>query len=590
MLLRHLFVACFCALFSVQVLSDSLTAKQVLVLHSYQQSYQWTSDFQRGFDSAVEKLYHPVKFSIEYLDTKRLNSPQYLAEFQRFYTLKYRNTTFDAVLITDDNALNMVNQWPDSPIAGLPMIAGGINDLSASLNSVTEVSRILYERDDLLGTLSMISALRPELRHLYFVTDDSHTGRLVRNSFMEAFQHSELATIPISTIEGQTLQQTADRLRDVSSHDAVILSHYNTEIGLGVYHSYDAVANRLADSSAAPIFVFWEFYISGGVVGGYVNRSEIIGQQMIVELAEILNLTFRSAVKNGAGKRAVVDYPSIEKHNLNIDALKGNVLILNEPKSEFEENLFTIGYSILSFVCLSFVIVSQSRTIRQKKELNNKNRKIVTLQRKTLDVQKQMIHVLGEAIETRSGETGHHVKRVAKLSVHLAQRYGLSHREIEMLEVISPMHDVGKIAIPETILDKPGELTPEEWAIMKTHTLTGHRLLSGSQGEIFQLAAIVALQHHEQWDGNGYPNGIAGQEIHIFARITAIVDVFDALLSVRCYKRAWAIEQVAELFHHQSGKQFDPELTQLLLNHLDEFVEIRCLYPDQPSPTYLIAS
>ncbi|EGA69752.1 hypothetical protein VISI1226_09959 [Vibrio sinaloensis DSM 21326] len=590
MLLRRLFLILFCALSSVKVFSAEWQAKHILVLHSYEPSYHWTSDFQRGIEAAAAQLNQPVKFSLEYLDTKRLRSANYLREFQRYYSVKYQDVVFDGVLITDDNALNMVNQWQNSPIARVPIVAGGINDLSARLNTAPSISKILYERDDLQGTLAMISALRPQLSNLYFVTDDSHTAGLVRESFVEELQNSELADIPLTVIENQTLQETANTLAKVSSSDAIILSHYNTELDSGTFHSYEAIASRLAQSTSAPIFVFWEFYITGGVVGGYVNRSEQIGQRMVVELAHLLGLTFDSPLIVQGGKRAVVDYQAIERHALNLDELTGPVLVLNEPESELKENLHTIGYSMLSFVCLSIVIVSQSRTIRQKRELNDKNRKIVALQRKTLDVQKQMIHVLGEAIETRSGETGNHVKRVAKLSAHLAKLYGLSHREVEMLEIISPMHDVGKIAIPETILDKPGKLTPDEWAIMQTHTHTGHKLLSSSKGEIFQLAAIVALQHHEKWDGNGYPDGIAGEKIHIFARITAIADVFDALLSVRCYKRAWSLEQVMELFREQSGQQFDPELTELLLRHLDEFVEIRRHYPDHIESPFSIAS
>ncbi|MEF1342138.1 phosphodiesterase, partial [Vibrio rotiferianus] len=116
---------------------------------------------------------------------------------------------------------------------------------------------------------------------------------------------------------------------------------------------------------------------------------------------------------------------------------------------------------------LSLIVVVQFMVIRQRKEIDRKNRKIVVLQKRTLSVQKEMIHVLGEAIESRSGETGNHVKRVAKLSAKLAELCGLSHREIEMIEIISPMHDVGKIAVPESILDKCGPLTPDEWGVMK---------------------------------------------------------------------------------------------------------------------------
>ncbi|WP_134736944.1 HD-GYP domain-containing protein, partial [Escherichia coli] len=158
--------------------------------------------------------------------------------------------------------------------------------------------------------------------------------------------------------------------------------------------------------------------------------------------------------------------------------LPSNATLLNEPVSylvKHRQVLLVAGVIILS---LSMVIAMQYMTIQQKKLINLKNRKIVALQRRTLAVQKEMIHVLGEAIETRSGETGNHVKRVAQLSVGLGRLCGLSHRELEMLEIISPMHDVGKIAIPEAILDKPGKLSLEEREVIQTHCEVGYRLLN----------------------------------------------------------------------------------------------------------------
>ncbi|WP_373364755.1 HD-GYP domain-containing protein [Vibrio owensii] len=115
---------------------------------------------------------------------------------------------------------------------------------------------------------------------------------------------------------------------------------------------------------------------------------------------------------------------------------------------------------------------------------------------------------------------------------------------------------------------------------MKRHTVKGYELLNNREGEITKLAAIVAHEHHERWDGTGYPNGLKGAEIHLFARIVAIADVFDALLSERCYKLAWTVEEVVDLFTREKGKHFDPTLSQLLLEHLDDFIEVRYLYPD----------
>ncbi|MGR6859900.1 HD-GYP domain-containing protein [Aliivibrio salmonicida] len=243
------------------------------------------------------------------------------------------------------------------------------------------------------------------------------------------------------------------------------------------------------------------------------------------------------------------------------------------------ENRNIITVTALLVIMLLGIIITQYIAILRKKELNENKTHILELQNKTLTVQKEMIEVLGEAIETRSGETGNHVRRVAKMSRLLGKIYELPKSEYRLIEVISPMHDVGKIGIPEAILDKPGRLSQEERVIIETHTEIGYKLLA-SGGEIMQSAARISLEHHERWDGKGYPNQLVADEIHIFARITAITDVFDALMSKRCYKDPWPLDKVIELFERECGKQFDPDLCRLFLNNIQQFIDIRQEYPD----------
>ncbi len=197
------------------------------------------------------------------------------------------------------------------------------------------------------------------------------------------------------------------------------------------------------------------------------------------------------------------------------------------------------------------------------------------------DTQKELIFRLGAAGESRSKETGNHVKRVAEYSAILAKHYGLETFDIEVLKIASPMHDIGKIAIPDDILNKPGKLTPEEFDIMKKHAEYGHEILAGSKREILKAAAIISLEHHEKWDGSGYPSRVEGENIHIFGRITALADVFDALGSDRCYKKALELEKIFELLREQSGKHFDPTLVDIFFANLDEFLEVRAKLVDE---------
>jgi len=200
---------------------------------------------------------------------------------------------------------------------------------------------------------------------------------------------------------------------------------------------------------------------------------------------------------------------------------------------------------------------------------------VINLNQEIEETQKEIIYTMGEIGESRSKETGYHVKRVALYSELLAQLYGLSKEDTEKLKMASPMHDIGKVGIADAILNKPARLTSSEFEIMKTHANLGYEMLKKSNCPIIEAAAIVANEHHEKWDGSGYPNGTSGEEIHIYGRITAIADVFDALGSTRSYKKAWALDRILELFRDEKGKHFDPKLVGLFFDNLDDFLEIR---------------
>lgn len=204
----------------------------------------------------------------------------------------------------------------------------------------------------------------------------------------------------------------------------------------------------------------------------------------------------------------------------------------------------------------------------------------IRLAREIINTQKEVILTLGEVVETRSQETAHHVTRVAEVCYCLAKQSGMDEPTAELLRLGSPMHDVGKIGVPEAILHKPGKLTPEEFEIMKQHAQTGYEILRKSNRSIMTTAAIVALQHHERWDGKGYPQGLKGKAIHVFGRIAAIADVFDALSHKRCYKDAWPLEKIMDLFKRESGFHFDPELMAIFLTNINEFVGINRRFPE----------
>ncbi|MCG8126004.1 MAG: HD domain-containing protein, partial [Candidatus Thiodiazotropha taylori] len=178
-------------------------------------------------------------------------------------------------------------------------------------------------------------------------------------------------------------------------------------------------------------------------------------------------------------------------------------------------------------------------------------------------------------------ELSRHVARVSKLTGLMGQKLGFESDDCEILQLAVAMHDIGKIAIPSELLEKPGPLSDEEWQVMHDHCRYGHSLLSRAKRPLLKLAAIIAHQHHERWDGTGYPQGLKGDEIHLYGRIVAIADVFDALGNARVYKEAWSLERIVDYFKQQRGRQFDPQLTDLLLDNIEEFAALREIYSDE---------
>lgn len=204
----------------------------------------------------------------------------------------------------------------------------------------------------------------------------------------------------------------------------------------------------------------------------------------------------------------------------------------------------------------------------------------VYLNEELANTQAELINTLSDVIETRCADTGHHVARVGETARLLAEMIGLPESDQELILLAAPMHDLGKIGIPDVLLQKPGRLSVAEFEVIKTHTSIGYNILKGSKRERLRTAAIVALQHHEWWDGTGYPRSIRGEDIHIFGRIVAVADVFDALSHARHYKCGWPMERITEHFMKERGTHFDPLLVDAFTANARDFAAITEQIPD----------
>ncbi len=279
------------------------------------------------------------------------------------------------------------------------------------------------------------------------------------------------------------------------------------------------------------------------IVAGTGKFESLVGKVIDSKLDEIILELLNSALAN---KKSVflngkyVGYFTTQSGIKNLLFIKSN-----RPLNDMDKSLIDIFSTNVSIAFENFYL---NRDIR--------------------DTQREIINRLSEVVEQRCEEAGEHVQRVAQLSYKLALKSGLTNYESELLKCASPMHDIGKVGISDSILLKPAKLTPEEFEEMKRHTIIGYHLFKDSKREILKAATIVAHQHHERWDGKGYPQGLSGEDIHIYGRITAIADVFDALSYKRVYKNAWSREEVINFLRENSGTHFDPRLVEIFINEV----------------------
>lgn len=365
----------------------------------------------------------------------------------------------------------------------------------------------------------------------------------------------------------------------MSSHFRIFSSYLTLGAGILAQLEYIIFEKRYKELSKDKVFTIFNEKISQRIIEtfliftitpiitilliiGRYNHDNIIDSQVTLEVFYIGLLMIISAVI------LAISFGKILKEDTKI--IIGN--IKNIENGEYENTSIINRPDELGEI--SYAMRNMSSSI--KDGINE----IESLSDEIINTQKEIIYTMGEIAETRSKETGNHVKRVAEYSKLLALKLGISSDEAEMLKLASPMHDIGKVGIPDNILNKPGKLTPEEFEIMKTHAQLGFDMLKHSSKAILQIAAIVSNEHHEKYNGKGYPRGLKGEDIHIFARITAVADVFDALGSDRIYKKAWEDEKIFELFNSEKGEHFDPKVIEAFFHSLDEIKTIRERFKD----------
>ena len=395
------------------------------------------------------------------------------------------------------------------------------------------------------------------------------------------------------------------------SIDRVVKSHVNGQrIGtliLTFKSSYISnICNELQIGDNADVLIM----DSKGTIVSSNNESKIPINKEYLEKKLIENILQNNEVKNYSfsmdilGEKRLVAYDKIENCDWFIISTIPYTYLQSESKS-LMWNIVFIGvlcsiFAVPISILISFSIskpLSKLKNLMNEVKMGNFNIKlednnsdeiaeistgfndmissINSLIKDNVDTQKEIIYKLGAVTEARSQETGNHIRRVAHYSRVIALEYGATEEEADILKIASTLHDVGKISIPDSILLKPGKLTPEEFEIMKTHTVVGNEILCNSNKPILEIASNIALEHHERYDGTGYPRGLSGDQIGIYSRIVSLTDVFDALATERVYKKKWGFSEIVEYIKEQRGKQFDPKIVDIFLNNLDEIQRIQ---------------
>ncbi len=303
---------------------------------------------------------------------------------------------------------------------------------------------------------------------------------------------------------------------------------------------------------------------------GFVGYSLKTGEPLLVEDAYCdSRFDRRSDIKSGYHTTSVMTMP-LESD----DRVMGVFQAINKVG----ENVF---FSEKDLERLKLISVYSAKTIESAMRAQKLERYAKQLERKADELKSahmELIRILGEVSEFRSHEVGDHIHRVAEISLKLARYMGLPSEQQELIFYAAPLHDLGKVGIPDMVLNKAGKLTPEEYERMKAHSIIGRTLLRDSKTDLLCMASDIAGCHHERWDGTGYPDRLKGEEIPLAARICAVADVLDALSSPRCYKPAWPEEQVKEEMQRSRGSYFQPELVDILMDHWDEFYS--CYRPE----------
>lgn len=556
---------------------------RVLVIHSYAPDFSWTRDLHAGIVSVLQSSKMWADYRVEYMDAKHYTSPAYQQRFLELLRDKYTGARFDGVILTDNHALDLVARHREKLFPRTPIVVCGINDPKSIPDNAGDMN-IIIESAAHRETLEVALRQNPNTRKIFVLIDNTLTGQSILRDFQDQARFLP-NSVEIEVLPPLAQDDLIRFARERSPGELIYLLVY-FEDAVGKVFQAEEIPRAVATNAPVPIYVAWDFQTDLGTVGGCVTSAFGHGQKAAQTLLERLAGKKTPHVYSGLRgvSQHVYDYTALQRFGIPLSTLPDNALILHRPMSYFEihRSAILVATGIIAIMSVIMLLLIQN-VVRQRK-INRSNTEILTLNREIIETQQEVLSTLGEVIETRSHETANHVRRVAAYAALIGKKCGLDREELTLLEAAAPMHDVGKIGIPESVLHKPERLSVEEFEIIKHHTVIGFRILHSSGRKLMAAARLIALQHHERWDGTGYPCGLKGEEISLQARIITLADVYDALSHDRVYKQAWPRDKVLAFIRRERGGLFDPRLVDLFFENIEELEAIKRRLSDPTIP------
>jgi HD-GYP domain-containing protein (c-di-GMP phosphodiesterase class II) len=532
---------------------------RILVLHSYSQDFSWTESINRGLHETLNHARYELSF--EYLDAKRYTRDEHLQLMAELIQSKYRRVQFDLVLVSDNIAYELYRELRDDLFPDTPLLAIGLN---SAVRERLENSAYIIENNDYQRTLELAMSQYPLARRLYIVLDQTPTGMLIRDEIGQFARTADLP--PIEWIDSGPADEILRRIEAIPPDDILVYILYFSNAGSPVDNS--ALLQAVSARSPVPVYGFWSFALSDGAMGGSVYDGRSLGQRAGNLITEYLERGGRwDFYIDESITRYIIDYPTALRYGLTAGDFPRDTLFLRRPESFFSRHASVLLSSLGIILVLVAIIVLVQLNLRRQRAINRFNRTL-------METQREILFNLGTVIERRSRETADHLKRITGISESIARKLRIKPQDMRALSFGAALHDVGKVGISDEILKKRESLDEAEMDIIRTHPEVGWEILSTSNNEIIRRAARIAREHHERWDGKGYPRGISGKNIDLLARIVTVADNIDALLTERSYKRAWSAEEVREYVWEQKGLAFDPDLADLALDNWDELYRI----------------